>query len=150
MLTALSHSRRADGLTDRLRPVFQLYEQSYLSEKSLWYRKRPGKRSRAAAVLIEENETDAASAAQAAALLHSEYGRAAVAACVQGWLGDRDTCLSEDIPLENDRDYVMSLLAVLSGGSRRAAYQVEELGGSVCENGYSIPKVQFSRKENEK
>ena len=58
---------------------------------------------------------------QAAALLHSEYGRAAVAACVQGWLGDRDTCLSEDIPLENDRDYVMSLLAVLSGGSRRAA-----------------------------
>lgn len=142
--------RRADGLTDRLRPVFQLYEQSYLSEKSLWYRKRPGKRSRAAAVLIEENETDAASAAQAAALLHSEYGRAAVAACVQGWLGDRDTCLSADIPLENDRDYVMSLLAVLSGGSRRAAYQVEELGGSVCENGYSIPKVQFSRKENEK
>ena len=87
VLTALSHSRRADGLTDRLRPVFQLYEQSYLSEKSLWYRKRPGKRSRAAAVLIEENETDAASAAQAAALLHSEYGRAAVAACVQGWLG---------------------------------------------------------------
>ena len=110
MLTALSHSHRADGLTDRLRPVFQLYEQSYLSEKSLWYRKRPGKRSRAAAVLIEENETDAASAAQAAALLHSEYGRAAVAACVQGWLGDRDTCLSADIPLENDRDYVMSLL----------------------------------------
>ena len=150
VLTALSHSRRADGLTDRLRPVFQLYEQSYLSEKSLWYRKRPGKRSRAAAVLIEENETDAASAAQAAALLRSEYGRAAVAACVQGWLGDRDTCLSTDIPLENDRDYVMSLLAVLSGGSRRAAYQVEELGGSVCENGYSIPKVQFSRKENEK
>lgn len=150
VLTALSHSHRADGLTDRLRPVFQLYEQSYLSEKSLWYRKRPGKRSRAAAVLIEENETDAASAAQAAALLHSEYGRAAVAACVQGWLGDRDTCLSADIPLENDRDYVMSLLAVLSGGSRRAAYQVEELGGSVCENGYSIPKVQFSRKENEK
>ena len=70
--------------------------------------------------------------------------------CVQGWLGDWDTCLSTDIPLENDRDYVMSLLAVLSGGSRRAAYQVEELGGSVCENGYSIPKVQFSRKENEK
>ena len=150
VLTALSHSRRADGLTGRLRPVFQLYEQSYLSEKSLWHRKRPGKRSRAAAVLIEENETDAASAAQAAALLRSEYGRAAVAACVQGWLGDRDTCLSTDIPLENDRDYVMSLLAVLSGGSRRAAYQVEELGGSVCENGYSIPKVQFSRKENEK
>ena len=150
VLTALSRNRRAGELVEKIQPAFQLYEQSYLSEKSLWYRKRPGKRNRAAAVLIEENETDAASAAKAAELLHSEYGRAAVAAYVQGWLGDRDTCRSADIPLENDKDYVMSLLAVLSGSSKRAAYEVEELGGSIRENGYSIPQMQFSRKEKEK
>ena len=150
VLTALSRNRRAGELVEKIQPAFQLYEQSYLSEKSLWYRKRPGKRNRAAAVLIEENATDAASAAKAAELLHSEYGRAAVAAWVQGWLGDRDTCRSADIPLENDKDYVMSLLAVLSGSSKRAAYEVEELGGSIRENGYSIPQMQFSRKEKEK
>ena len=46
VLTALSHSRRADGLTDRLRPVFQLYEQSYLSEKSLRQPETPGQSGR--------------------------------------------------------------------------------------------------------
>ncbi len=150
VLSMLSRNRKAGELVEKIQPAFQIYEQSYLSEKSLWYRKRPGKRNRAAAVLIEENETDAAPAAKAAELLHSEYGRAAVAAYVQGWLGDRDTCRSADILLENDRDYVMSLLAVLSGSSKRAEYEVEELGGSIRENGYSIPQMQFSRKEKEK
>ena len=45
LLTALSRNRRAFELVDQIQPIFQLYEQSFLSEKSLWYRKRPGKRS---------------------------------------------------------------------------------------------------------
>ena len=80
LLTALSRNRRAGDLVDRIQPVFQLYEQSFLSEKSLWYRKRPGKRTRAAQVLIREADPDAEAAAQAAKLLRSEYSRAAVAA----------------------------------------------------------------------
>ena len=83
LLTALSRNRRAGDLVDRIQPVFQLYEQSFLSEKSLWYRKRPEKRTKAATVLIQENASDADAAAQAAQLLRSEYGRAAIAAYVQ-------------------------------------------------------------------
>ena len=83
LLTALSRNRRAGDLVDRIQPVFQLYEQSFLSEKSLWYRKRPEKRTRAATVLIQETASDADAAAQAAQLLRSEYGRAAIAAYVQ-------------------------------------------------------------------
>ena len=78
LLTALSRNRRAGDLVDQIQPVFQLYEQSFLSEKSLWYRKRPGKRTKAAAVLIQETASDADAAAQAAQLLRSEYGRAAI------------------------------------------------------------------------
>ena len=74
-----------------------------------------GKRTKAAPVLVQETEADTAAAAKAAALLRSEYGRGAIAAYVQGWLGESDVCRSEDIPLENDKDYVMSLLAVLTG-----------------------------------
>lgn len=37
LLTALSRNRRASNLVDQIQPVFQLYEQSFLSEKSLWY-----------------------------------------------------------------------------------------------------------------
>ena len=147
LLTALSRNRRAGDLVDRIQPVFQLYEQSFLSEKSLWYRKRPGKRTKAAAVLIQETASDADAAAQAAQLLRSEYGRAAIAAYVQGWLGDADVRYSKDLNIKDDKSYIMSLLAVLTSGDSAAGHQIKELGGSFHENGYSIPQMQIRRKE---
>lgn len=110
LLTALSRNRRAGDLVDQIQPVFQLYEQSFLSEKSLWYRKRPGKRTKAAAVLIQETASDADAAAQAAQLLRSEYGRAAIVAYVQGWLGDADVRYSKDLNIKDDKSYIIQLL----------------------------------------
>lgn len=147
LLTALSRNRRAGDLVDQIQPVFQLYEQSFLSEKSLWYRKRPGKRTKAAAVLIQETASDADAAAQAAQLLRSEYGRAAIVAYVQGWLGDADVRYSKDLNIKDDKSYIMSLLAVLTSGDSAAGHQIKELGGSFHENGYSIPQMQIRRKE---
>lgn len=150
LLTALSRNRRASGLVDQIQPAFHLYEQSFLSEKSLWYRKRPGKRAKAAPVLIQDPTPDSESAAQAAQLLRSEYGRAAIAAYVQGWLGESDVCYSKDLAIRDDKDYIMSLLAVLTSGDPSVNHQIKELGGSFHENGYSIPQMQISRKEKKK
>ena len=147
LLTALSRNRRAGDLVDRIQPVFQLYEQSFLSERSLWYRKRPGKRTKAAPVLIREAAPDADAAAQAARLLRSEYGKAAIAAYVQGWLGDAEACYSKDLKIRDDKSYIMSLLAVLTSGDPVAGHQIKELGGTFHENGYSIPQMQIRRKE---
>lgn len=150
LLTALSRNRRASDLVDRIQPVFQLYEQSFLSEKSLWYRKRTGKRTKAAPVLIQETPPNADAAARAAQLLRSEYGRAAIAAYVQGWLGEADVRYSKDLGIQDDKSYIMSLLAVLTSGDPAAGYQIKELGGTFSENGYSIPQMQIRRKEKKK
>ena len=150
LLTALSRNRRASNLVDQIQPVFQIYEQSFLSEKSLWYRKRPGKRTKAAPVLIQETTPDADAAAQAAQLLRSEYGRAAIAAYVQGWLGKSDVRYSKDLGIQDDKSYIMSLLAVLTSGDSSAEHQIKELGGTFSENGYSIPQMQIRRKEKKK
>lgn len=150
LLTALSRNRRASELVDQIQAAFHLYEQSFLSEKSLWYRKRPGKRTKAAPVLIQDTVPDTESAAQAAQLLRSEYGRAAIAAYVQGWLGESDVCYSKDLEIQDDKDYIMSLLAVLTSGDPSVNHQIKELGGSFHENGYSIPQMQISRKEKKK
>ena len=150
LLTALSRNHRASELVDQIQPAFHLYEQSFLSEKSLWYRKRPGKRAKAAPVFIQDTTPDSESAAQAAQLLRSEYGRAAIAAYVQGWLGESDVCYSKDLAIRDDKDYIMSLLAVLTSGDPSVNHQIKELGGSFHENGYSIPQMQISRKEKKK
>ena len=144
LLTALSRNRRASELVEQIQPAFQLYEQSFLSEKSVWYRKRPGKRTKAAPVLIQEGEIDPE---MAQLLLHSEYGRSEIAAYVEQWLGEAEVCYSEDLNLEDDKAYIMSLLAVLTGGDRSSTYTVRELEGVYSENGYAIPRLQIKRRE---
>lgn len=150
LLTALSRNRRASDLVDRIQPAFQIYEQSFLSEKSLWYRKRPGKRKKIAPVLISEMTPDVDAVAQAAQLLHSEYSRAAIAAYVQEWLGDADVRDSNDLGIQDDKSYIMSLLAVLTSGDPATEHQIKELGGTFSENGYSIPQMQIRRKEQKR
>ena len=150
LLRALGQNHRTSELVDQIQPVFQLYEQSFLSEKSLWHRKRPGKRTKAAPVLIEETEMDAAAAAQAMELLRTEYSRSAIAAYVEEWLGDEGICYSKDMRLTDDKAYIMSMLAVLTGSDSSAAYRIHELAGTFTENGYTIPQLQIMRKEGKK
>lgn len=150
LLMALSQNRRSTELVDHIQDAFQLYEQSFLSEKSLWYRKRPGKRSKNAPVLIEETTAEEQLRAQAAALLHSEYGRAAIAAYVMDWLGSEGHCFSKDLGLKDDKAYIMSLLAVLTSGDKHAAHEIHELGGLFTENGYTIPQMEICRKGEKK
>ena len=148
LLTTLSRNRRAAELVDQIQPAFQLYEQSFLSEKSLWYRKRPEKRTKTASVLIQDDQApNTEEQVRAAQLLQSKYGRAAVNAYVQGWLGDADIRCSEELSLEEDKDYIMSLLAILGSKDASAGYVVQELDGIFCKNGYSIPQMQIRRKE---
>lgn len=149
LLTALSRNRNASDLVDQIQPAFQIFEQSFLSERSLWYRKRPGKRNKVAPVLVQDPSPDAEAAAQAAQLLRSEYGRAAIAAYVQNWLGEEGICYSKDLKLQDDKAYIMSMLAVLASGDKAAGYTVKELDGTFKENGYSIPQMQIRRKEKE-
>ena len=41
----------------------------------------------------------------------------------------------------------MSLLAILESKDASAGYVVQELDGTFCKNGYSIPQMQIRRKE---
>ena len=91
---------------------------------------------------------DAAASAQAMRLLNTEYDRVAVAAYVEQWLAASGICYSKDMKLDNDKAYVMSLLAVLAGRRSDAAYQIEVLDGSFTENGYTIPQLVITRKED--
>ena len=147
LLEELSRNRRAADLVEQIQPIFQLYEQTYLSSKSLWYRKRPGKRTKSPPVPIEDSAMDPEVRLQAEQLLHSEYGRTAVAAYVEKWLGPEGICYSKDMTLEDDKAYIMSLLAVLASTDRDSTFTIKELGGRFEESVYEIPQLQITRKE---
>ena len=103
-----------------------------------------------APVIIQEAAPDADAAAQAAQLLRSEYGRTAIASYVQGWLGNENVRYSKDLNIKDDKDYIMSLLAILTSEDHATRYQIKELDGTFSENGYSIPQMQIRWKEKKK
>ena len=150
LLQELSRNRKASDLVEQIQPAFQLYEQSFVSEKSLWYRKRPGKRVKADPVPIEETSVDDDTLKQAQKLLNSEYGRAAVAAYVENWLGESGICYSKDMRLLDDKAYIMSLLTVLASSDRDSQFAIKILEGRFTENEYSVPQLQIRRKEGKK
>ena len=147
LLTLLGRNHRASELVEQIQPVFQFYEQSFLSEKSLWHRKRPGKRAKAAPVLIEDQELDAGVEAQAVELLRTEYNRSAVSRYVEQWLGERGICYSKDLVLSDDKAYIMSMLAVLTGQDPEAGYLVRDLVGNYTQGQYTIPQLQITRRK---
>lgn len=146
LLTALSENRNTSKVTEEIQPALQLYEQTFLSNKSLWYRKQPKERAKPSPVLIQDEEIDSDIVRQAQTLLNSEYGRKAIISSVEKWLGNANVCYSKDLQLKDDKAYIMSLLMMLNGDVS-APYFVKELGGTFSENGYSIPQIQIIRKE---
>lgn len=60
-------------------------------------------------------------------------------------LGDKDSITSGDIPLNNDFDYVMSIMIAAEYDYQNSSYRLEFLDGSVKRNGYTIPHMKISK-----
>lgn len=147
LLTRLSHNRRAGKLTEAIQPAFLLYEQSFLSEKSLWIRKRSTHRKMTEPVAVEDSSVSQETREQAEEILSTPYGRAAQDEYMRQRFGEQTVLYAKDMAPEDDHAYIMCLLAVLNGGDRKSFYHVKTLDGSYKEGAYSIPQFRLERKE---
>lgn len=147
LLARLARNRRPSELVEAIQPVFQLFEQGFLSEKSLWIRKRPTRRTLTEPIAIDEAEVSEAARLEAEGMLSAPYGKAALEEYMRQKFGTEQILYSKDMAVEDDYAYVMSLLAVLNGGDRSSFYRVEQLEGAYTQGEYSIPQFKLIRKE---
>jgi hypothetical protein len=59
----------------------------------------------------------------------------------------RTTAESEDIPLKDDTDFILLILAAARSRERGMNYTVELEKEGVNVNGYVIPKMRFTKKD---
>ena len=142
------HPRDTD-LLDQVQETFQLFEQQFISEKSLYTRKRGKDRLSNNRLLIENEPEDFTDQAKEtyASILNNQYSKIRVQKFVSCLLGQSGVAYSKDISMEDDSAYVLSLLAVLNSADRDSFYRVEFLEGEIQQNKYEIPNVRFVRKE---
>ncbi len=149
LLNALSDNSKAAELTDRIQPIFQIFEQSWMGEGSLYSQRRPGKREKRDPVLISEESVDLSRKAldEFGAAINSPYSKKNVRAYMEKLLENADIGYTKDMNIENDLSYILSGLAVIAASDRDSFYRAEPVGDSVTSNKYELPSVRFIRKK---
>ena len=145
ILSALAEKQRAGDILAIIQPAFYLYSQAYLSERSLWYRKRPVKREKTAHVLIEEEPLGETAIAEAASLLYARFGKPAVAEYVHKLFAKYDEVFTGDLVISDDYEYVMNLLSILNSSDIDSFYHAQTLGGDSVQAPYTIPRIRLSQ-----
>jgi len=147
LLTILARKHRAGAILDKLQLAFHLYEQSFLSEKSLWCRKHPAKYEKTITVSIENEHVSDNIKNEADSLFSNQYTKAAVDAYMKEIFIENDIRHSSDMDVKDDHAYVMSLLSVLNSNDKESFYHAKILDGVYTQLPYRIPQIRFMRKE---
>ena len=147
LLTALADKRQSGKIVDAINPAFQLFGQTYLSERSMWFRKQPLKREITAPVTIEEETISETAKAEAEKLFYARYGKMQVAEHMRKLFAQSDVLDAEELSVVDDYDYVMSLLAVLNSSDAGSFYRAEMLDGDFTQGNYTMPRIRFIRKQ---
>jgi hypothetical protein len=149
LLNALSDISNVEELTDKIQPVFQVFEQSWMGECSLYSQRRPGKRDKRDPVLMSEESIDLSRMAldEFGATINSPYSKKNVRAYMEKLLENSDIAYTKDMHVENDMAYILSGLAVIAGSDRDSFYCIEPVDDTVASNCYELPSVRFIRRK---
>lgn len=151
LLNEMAQQPKNEDLTDRVQDVIQLRQQKYLTENGLYSQRRGRKRVMQNPVLVEDTGQDLTPLAQKefAGVLNSPYTKKRVFEYMEQALCKQPVTYMEDFMLENDEQYILSLLAVMQGEDRMSPYKTTLLEDKVRKGIYAIPQVRFEAKEEE-
>lgn len=149
ILKAISEPERGALALRNAASAFELYELSYLSEESLFERKKAVRRTRNAELVMEDESIELAIKAKAKAMqtMNSKYSKQNVAALIERMLEGRDEVSTKDFSVIDDDTYIMTLLAVVQANDRNSAYQVICCEEYVQSEPYRVPLIVYKWRE---
>ena len=143
ILTELSKNKRSDELTVQVNEKIDLFEQQYISEKSLWYRKNPIKRNKSDRIYTKTDNITDDMKNDAKKILHTRYGKRAVYLFMKDFFGDEQVKYSRDLKVINDESYIMAVLSIVNADEKDSFYKIERLDGIVKSCEYTLPNIKY-------
>lgn len=149
ILKALSDDETSDRAVELTSDSFEIYELSWLSEESLYDRKRGVRRKREAQLYMEDNMEQLAEKAKAMAAqtMKNKYGRREIAAFVEGLLSGRESISTEEFDIKDDDTYIKTLLAAVHANDENSFYKIELHEGHTGSEQYRIPLIVYKRRK---
>ena len=148
IMKTISNEGTAEAALDMIQGAFELYELSYMSEESLYDRKKAVRHERSYDVEIEDDSEELSVKARAAAikLLNSKYSKKNVQAFVDKLFDGKTEISSAEVDVDDDETYIMTMLAVAYAGDRGSGYTVQIDENSIKKGRYGIPDIVFRKK----
>lgn len=148
LLKYFSDDEKTDKAFMLINNSFELYEQSFISDESLYEKKKAIKRTRNSELIMTEEPIDFEVKAKAMAMqvLNNKYSKKNVNDYVDKLFGDKKEITSCDIVIENDDAYIMTLLSVVQANDRGSKYTIEFADGNVLSGKYEIPLMTYRKR----
>lgn len=148
LLKYLSDDEKADKAFHLINDSFELYEQSFVSDESLYEKKRAVRRTRNSELIMTEEPSGLAANAKTAAMqmLNNKYSKKNVNEYVDRLFGNKNEITSRDIVIENDDDYIMTLLSAVQVNERGSGYTIEFADEDVVYGRYEIPFMTYRKR----
>lgn len=133
---------RETAVTSMLQEHIQVNRQDYIDKGSLWHKNIRSRRIDAPPMTLpEDSGVEEEVMAAVSAKMKNGYSEARVRSFMEGlFADDQKEVSSEHIPVENDTDYILTLLAVVSAFKGRRGYSVKLEDGFMLKDQYRIPR----------
>lgn len=140
-----------DAVEKMLIDNVDINRQEYIDSGSFYHKSIRSRRSDKAAMQLKEAADFEDEIMEAVVdKIKKSYSDARVRAFMDSLFEKGNTTIkSEEIPIENDTDYILTLLSVVRAYKGKRGYDIELIEGSTVSNGYRIPRFVLSREEKQ-
>lgn len=148
LLRKFAELEDGDGLNDEINKALSVYSQEYVSSESLFSRKRAKKRDLTEMLQVKTYNIGAETIqAENKRIFDAKYNKERVFKYTERLFAGKDRFEYATLQIQNDEDYIMSIMAFIRASDRDSFYRVE-LNGDNCQLGeYTVPNITLVRKE---
>ncbi|MDR1411110.1 MAG: DUF5716 family protein [Spirochaetaceae bacterium] len=140
--------RQREAMDSKLKGQVNIYRQQFIDGVSVFHRNPLGRRMGGEALEIADARSLSIEAMESLAKqMKNVYPPERICRFVESFFDSgRAVAESETLPINDDTDFILLILAVARSRERGMDYAVELQRGRVNVNGYVIPRMKFSRR----
>lgn len=146
---AAADEERKNDILKLLQANIRVCRQECFDGKSLYHKNVRSRRTAEKPLKVARKDTESAQTAMSDVVnqIKDSYPAVRVKAYMSKLLKDKHALKMDDIPINNDSDFILLMLGTIRSGDRSMPYRMELGNGEIQKNGYIVPNVTFINKE---
>jgi hypothetical protein len=124
----------------------RINRQEFIDGHSLWHRNIKSQGATNPLTINDNARLSDAVASEMLKFMRNDYSLEHIKLFMNGLFSDKNSISTEDMNIQDDREFIKLLLAAIRAGERNTDFKVQMGTDNLNINGYGIPQMVFTRK----